>query len=152
MGFINSGRVGQDFTVNTVDPTETVGALFSGSDGVYQYIKGEGTILAGQFLLVDENGDATGLTTTNSGALPQAVGVAVCDLTDEYYGYVWRGCGSFEAIVTNAVAAGTQLTTTASAGVAGTGGDTIQGLRNVDAGVTDTRVTVFAATLMTTNC
>lgn len=152
MGFINSGRAGQDFTVNTVDPTETVGALFSGSDGVYQYVKNEGTTLAGQALLIDENGDATGLTTTNSGSLPQAVGIATCDLTDEYYGYVWRGCGTFEAIVTNGVAAGTQLTTTGSAGVVGTGGDAIQGLRSVDLGVTDTRVTVFAATLMTTNC
>lgn len=151
MSDINSGLVGFDLTVNEALPTQVVGALFSGDNGFYSYQKCEGGLTAGQFALIDELGDATGLTTTNSGSLPQSVGVACADLTDEYYGWFWRGCGSFEAIVTNAVAAGTQLTTTASAGVAGTGGDTIIGLRNVDAGVTSTRVTVFAATIMATN-
>lgn len=150
MGFLNDGVAGKDLTVNEENPSETVGALFTGSDGVYQYVKSEGGCSAGHFLLVDEAGDATKITTTNSGAVAQAVGVAVAALTDEYYGWVWRGCGTFEAIVADGVTAG-NLTTTATDGVAGTGGDTIIGARNVDAGVTDTRVTIFAATLMATN-
>ena len=150
MSDINTGLVGFDFTVNESLPTQKVGATFTADDGIYQYAKCEGGLTAGQFALIDENGDATALTTTNSGSLPQAVGVACATLTDEYYGWFWRGCGVFEAIVTNGAVAG-QLTTTASAGVAGTGGDTIIGARNVDAGVTDTRVTIFAATIMATN-
>ncbi len=150
MGFIKDGAVSIDLTVNEEKPTQTVGDLFIGTDGIYQYVKCEGGATAGDFMLIDENGDATELTTTNSGSLPQAVGVAVASLTDEYHGFVWRGVGTYEAFVANGVTAG-QLTTTATAGVAGTGGDTIIGARNVDTGVTSTRVTIFAATLMATN-
>ena len=150
MGFIKDGAASIDLTVNEEKPTQTVGDLFIGTDGIYQYVKSEGGASAGMFLLVDQVGDATKLTTTNSGSTAQAVGVAVADLTDEYYGYVWRGVGTFEAIVADSVTAG-NLTTTATDGVAGTGGDTIIGARNVDTGVTDTRVTIFAATLMATN-
>ncbi len=150
MGFLNNGIAAFDLTENVAIPTQAVGTLVTGTDGVYQYGRCEGGLLAGQFALVDELGDLTALTTTNSGSLPQAVGVACADLTDEYYGWVWRGCGVFEAIVTNGAAAGA-LTTTATPGVAGTGGDTIIGARNVDAGVTNTRVTIFAATIMATN-
>jgi hypothetical protein len=150
MGFLNDGVAGKDLTVNDENPTETVGALFTGSDGVYSYQKAEGAITAGWACIIDELGDATPATTTLSGALPCAIGIACADLTDEYYGWFWRGCGVFEAIVTNGAAAGA-LTTTASAGILGTGGDAVSGARNVDAGVTATRVTIFASTLMATN-
>jgi len=150
MGFINDGRAGTEITEVSTDARETVGALYTGSDGVYQYAKAEGAITAGWGAIIDENGDATASTTALSGSLSCAIGIACADLADEEYGWFWRGCGVFEAIVTNGAGAGA-LTTTASSGILGTGGDAIFGARNVDAGVTATRVTIFAAGLMTTN-
>jgi hypothetical protein len=150
MGFLNDGVAGKDLTAVSTDASETVGALFTGSDGVYQYAKAEGAITAGWAAIIDENGDATAATTTLSGSLPCAIGIACATLADEEYGWFWRGCGVFEAIVTNGAAAGA-LTTTASDGILGTGGDAVSGARNVDAGVTATRVTIFASTLMATN-
>lgn len=150
MGFINDGRAGTEITEVSTDARETVGALFTGSDGIYQYAKAEGAITAGWAAIIDENGDATAATTTLSGSLPCAIGIACATLADEEYGWFWRGCGTFEAVVANGVTAGA-LTTTASAGILGTGGDSVAGARNVDTGVTDTRVTIFASQLMATN-
>jgi len=150
MGFLNDGVANKDLTVNEENPSETVGAVFTGSDGVYQYQRANGAVTAGAACIIDEVGDATPATTALSGSLPCAIGVACADLTDNYYGWFWRGCGVFEALVTNGAAAGA-LTTTTSAGVLGTGGDSVAGARNVDAGVTDTRVTIFASQLLATN-
>ena len=106
--------------------------------------------MAGGAVLIDELNDAYPLTTTNSGALAQAVGVAMADVVDESYFWAWRGCGLCEALVTNGQAAA-NLTTTATPGELGAGGDVVIGLRNVDQGVTSTRVTVFAAGFLATN-
>lgn len=119
--------------------------------GFFQYARAEGAVTAGRFAYIDNLHDARVLNTTNSAASPKAVGVAVATLADEECGWFWRGCGTAEALVANGVSADTLLTTTATDGEAGTGGDAIIGLVNVDAGVTSTLVGVFAVTLMATN-
>lgn len=149
MGFINDGRAATEFD-SSADARDTLGALFTGSDGIYQYVVAGEAVEAGEWVIVDEAGEINYLNTTDSGALPQAVGIAVSDIALGEYGYVWRGCGVYEAFVTNGATAA-QLTTTATDGVAGAGGDNIIGARNVDTGVTDTRTTIFAATIMATN-
>lgn len=108
-------------------------------------------IAIGRFAIIGPDGQAIAMNTTDSGSLGQDIGVACAALADNEYGWFWRGPGTWEALVTDSVAANTQLTTTASDGIAGTGGDTIQGLRNLELGVTATLVDVFAAVEMTTN-
>jgi len=154
MSFINRPPIGVDLTyADTVLPHSggILGAHYPANDGMYQLVKAAGTIAAGGFCTIDELGNATAATDTTSGATAKGVGIAPVAVTVNQYFFAWRGLGQFEALVTNAVAADTNLTTTAVAGIAGTGGDTIIGLRSIDLGVTATRVTVYAATIMATN-
>ena len=124
--------------------------------GVWEYVQANGAITAGYAALIPDQGDATAdncdavmLTTTNAGSVGQKVGFADCAFADNAYGWLWRGCGDFEAVVTNGVSAETILTTTGTNGLVGTGGVALDGLRNIDAGVTGTRVTVHCPGLLT---
>lgn len=143
-----------DLLSQSVDQKTALGDIHITQDGnIYQYAKAEGAITAGHMVYIDEVGDAYPATTTNVGSTYKNIGFAGCDVTDEYYAWFWRGAvgsGTFEAIVTNGVAANTNLTTTASAGLPGTGGTAVVGLRSIDAGVTSTRVTVQAAGILRT--
>ena len=149
MDYLTRAPIGVNLDQVDLTPQYDLGAYHWGNNGLYQYVRCEGSIGAGRYVFVDENFDLA--IATSSPSIAQAIGVTRVAMTDEQYGWVWRGCGTFEAILANGVSAGVNLTTTGSAGEAGTGGDTIIGLRSVDAGVTDTRVTVFAATIMATN-
>lgn len=130
-----------------------LGALHVGIDGeIWEYAKNEGGASAGHACIIDNNHDATKVTTTLAGSVGQKIGIPNIDMTDEYYGWYWRGNGDFEAILANGFTAGNQLFTSATGGVLGANGGSdcgIDGLRAIDAGVTDTRVTVHAACLMT---
>lgn len=145
--------VGIQFTEVHDEPQFAVGTFVETTEGAFEYAQVDEAlgIAAGRFAIIGPSSQAIAMNTTDSGSLGQKIGIAVATLADNEYGWFFRGLGEFEALVTNGVAANTQLTTTATDGEAGTGGDTIQGLRNVDPGVTSTRVTVFAASLMSTN-
>lgn len=149
--------VGVDTQLVETTPRYPVGEIFrlnhhSYGRGAWVYGQADEAIDAGEFVFVTENdGGLTLMDTTESGATAKIVGAADADIASGSYGWVWVGEGEFEAIVVNAVSAGSNLTTTATAGQAGTGGDVIQGLTNRDAGVTSTRVTVEAARINTVN-
>ena len=151
MGFLISGTVSSNTNEIDTVPTQAVGTVLEGSDGFYEYVKFTATASNGHYVVITGTGDASGITTTNAGSTYQKVGVAQADVTvANTYGWVWRGNGTSLGIVANGVAAG-NLTTTATAGVLGSGGTAVQGARSLAAGVTNTRVAVTAATLMTVN-
>lgn len=127
------------------------GRLTDGSYGFFEYARAEGAVTAGSLAYIDGVNDARALDTTGSGSTPRNVGAAVATLADEECGWFWRGGGRFEVFVANGTTTGAVLTTTATAGEAGAGGDAIIGLTNLDEGVTTTRVTCYAVTLMATN-
>ncbi len=139
--------VAPDFFLQTQEAQFPLGQYTIQPDGTaYEYVKASGAVTAGFFVLIDQAGLAANMTTTNSpNTYQQKAGIAVRDLTDTYYGWVFRGGGTFQAVVANAVSAGSQLTSTGTGGNAGTGGTTIRGARNIDLGVTSTRVTVYLA-------
>lgn len=120
--------------------------------GAWAYGQADEAIDAGEWVFVTEaDGGLTLIDTTESASQPQLIGVADTDIASGSYGWVWVGEGQMEAIVVNAVAAGTLLTTTATGGQAGSGGDAINSVTNEDAGVTSTRVTVRATGIMRSN-
>lgn len=120
--------------------------------GAWVYGQADEAIAAGEFVFVNEvDGGLTLLDTTESASTPQLVGAADVAIASGSYGWVWVGEGTFEAEVDDSVTAGTILTTIATAGEVGTGGDAIAGLTNVDAGVDGTRVTVQATGIMRVN-
>lgn len=133
-------------------PKFTPGTYVQEPDGrVYQYLKNEGGTAAGKWARIDENLDATSITTTNASDVSADVGIACRAMTDEYYGWYFRGCGVFEAIIANSFTAGDQLFTSATGGVPGANGGSdigIDGATAIDAGVTNTRVTIRAAGLL----
>lgn len=117
--------------------------------GAWLYGQADEAIAAGEWVhYVSADGGMTLMDSTESADEPGRVGVADVAIASSSYGWVWHGEGTFEAIVINGVGAATQLTTTATAGQAGTGGDAITGAQNIDEGVTNTRKTVEATQLM----
>ena len=117
--------------------------------GAWLYGKASENIGAGDFVhYASATGFATLMDTTESADEPGRIAAADVAITSGSWGWFWHGEGTFEAVVVDAVTAATQLTTTATAGEAGTGGDTISSLQNVDLGVDQTRVTVEATGLM----
>lgn len=129
-----------------------LGEIHVGPDGRHwEYVQADGAIDAGAACIVSSAGQADEINTTNDGTVGGKVGIADHDFADNQFGFIFRGFGTIEALVANAVGAGTAMTTTANDGIIGTGGLAIQGLSNVDAGVTSTRVTCYAASLMSVN-
>jgi len=146
------GLSGVDLETAASTPQSTLGIPYWGKQGVYIYAQATETISAGNWVFLDEANLLTLGDTTESGTEQVRVCVAAADMTTtNKYGWVWCGAGVFEAIVVNGVAAGSALTTTTTPGQAGTGGDAITGCLTIDAGVTDTRVTVRCAGLSQTN-
>jgi hypothetical protein len=147
--------MGVDLTANYDSAEYTLGALHFGSDGVYQYVQADASGVAlGEFCFLSEAHVADEVDTTNSGATAKAIGCAnQVALAASKFGWVFRGCGTFEGKIATGVAADANLTTTATAGVLGAGGDTVIGLRAIDANASgvDAIVTLQAVTLMATN-
>lgn len=113
---------------------------------IWKYGQAAGAQTAGETAQFNREGgwDATPMTTTTQDSKLWNLGVPHIDMTDNYYGWFFHGCGEFEMVVTDSVTALSALTTTGTAGVVGTGGTLIDGLMNIDAGVTATRVTCVA--------
>lgn len=146
------GLSGFDLDTAVSSPAHELGVPYWGKQGMFKYAQASETITAGSWVFLSETNILTLADTTESGTEQLPVCVATSNMTTtNKYGWVWCGGGVFEAFVTNAVAADSALTTTATGGTAGTGGDAITGCINIDAGVTATRVTVRCATLALTN-
>lgn len=146
------GLAGVDLNKASARPLYDQGVVYSGKSGMYAYAKCTETIADGQWVFIDESNQLTLADTTESGTEQMRVGVAATDCTTSSpYIWVWLGGGVFEAILSNGLAADTALTTTATGGTAGSGGDAISGCINIDAGVTSTRVTVRCTGFASTN-
>jgi hypothetical protein len=122
----------------------------------FMYGRANGALTAGWFCIMstDDNYDFTPMTTTlveTAGTNWKSLGVACCDVTDDYYAWFWIGYGTFECIIEDSFAAGDVVYTTAAAGIAGADNTSFQldGFKTIDAGVTATRVTCFAANRLT---
>ena len=155
MSYITRAPMGVDLTRTSTTAEYELGALHYGNDGLYQYVKADASGVAlGEFCFLSQAHIADEVDTTNSGATAKAIGCAnQVALGVSEYGWVFRGCGTFEGKIATGVSADTNLTTTATAGVLGTGGDTVIGLRAIDANATgsDAIVTLQAVTIMATN-
>lgn len=102
--------------------------------GVYVFARANGAVLQGDLCKIDpETWDADSVTTTESGSTGKMCGIAQAALADNEFGWFWRGCGTTEALVADGVSADTNGTTTANAGVIGSGGDAIATLTVIDA-------------------
>lgn len=106
---------------------------FEHSDGEFVYVQANGAVAQYDIVKIDNDGQASALTTTISGAEPTACGVLQVALADNEYGWAWvKGGGSGKGIKVNALtlcATDVKLYTTATAGkVDDTATDLIQGL------------------------
>ena len=152
---MSTQKFGFDPAVQSSTPKVTVGTVHITEDGdVWEYCKADGAQTAGELAQIskDSTRDATPMTTTTVDSKTWDVGVPDIDMTDNYFGWFWRGNikgGAFEIVLANGVAANSVLTSTGTAGEGGTGGTPIDGLVNVDAGVTSTRVTCWAHGILT---
>lgn len=108
-------------------------------------------------MTTDDTYDFTSTTTTRCGTPGthwKFLGVPDIDMTDNYYGWYWIGWGTFECIIENAYsssAAADTVYTTGNAGIPGTNSSShiIDGFKTVEAGVTATRITCWAARRLT---
>lgn len=126
--------------------------------GDWIFAQASGALTAYAVCKIDETGQATELDTTGSGSEPTMVGVPQVDLADNEYGWFFRGNGGgdgkgIKMLIQTGVSAGAVLTTTATAGEAGAGGDAIQNVTNVDANSSGSTVAteIFCMGLMSTN-
>jgi len=120
------------------------------------YGRANGALTAGYWcdMTTDGTYDFTHTTTTRCGTPGtnwKLLGIPHIAYTDNYYGWFFTGFGTFEAVIENNYAAGDVLYTTANAGLPGTDSSSFQidGVKTIDAGVTATRVTIWAAGILT---
>ena len=112
----------------------TLGQRMQDADGnEFVYVQADGTITAGDVVIISEAFQADALDTTNSaGAINNAVGVAKGTLTDDQYGWVQIYGVAPVINATTGATANTKLNSTSTAGRVnddGTGGtETIHGL------------------------
>lgn len=136
-------------------PEFGVGDVVTCDSGVYVYGSANGAIDEGALCKYTEGSfDFDEVTTAESGTTNTQCGICVTSggLADNYYGWFWRGRGYEEALFGGSINANTQLTTTATAGVVGTGGDNVDGLFTVDQSASGGGLyTVRAAGLLQTN-
>lgn len=128
-------------------PLFTVGREHRDEQGrLWRYCKANGNLVAGDLHQVAKDGtmDATPMTTTTVDSKVWDVVVPNINVTDNYYFWGFAGEGQFEIVLANGTTALSVLTSTGTAGEGGAGGTPIDGLINIDAGVTDTRVTCMA--------
>ena len=145
--------VGVDILSQSSTPLFPLGQEYIDEQGRrFIYGQADGAQTAGRWAIqsVDGKFDMTPMTTAlvgTPGSNWKHGAVACLDMTDNYYGWFWIGFGTFEAIIENSFAAADVIYTTANAGIPGTNSSShiIDGVKSVDAGVTATRVTVFAA-------
>lgn len=132
-----SGVHGMNTAKATTD--QRFGLLDEGQNkkGVWVYGQAQGALDQYEAVKVDNDGQLIPLTSTVSGTEPTAVGFPQVAAADDEYVWVWVGEGGGDGegiygLVDDSITAGAAMTTTATAGVIGAGGDTISGLTTVD--------------------
>lgn len=130
MVYAIDGKAGIDFTKTGSTAEHTVGIPVPTNDGLYVYFKHSlAAVTAGTALKYNEDGTSLAINTTVSGTEPTSlivpqVNVAAGTTTPQYaWGFV--GFGNFNASVATTISAGAALTTTATDGVLGAGGDAV---------------------------
>jgi hypothetical protein len=121
---------GIDLTKTGSTPLYSLGLSVPTEDGTYQYVKHAlAAAVAGDAFKIQEDYTTVALTTTESGDEPTNVGVFQVGIdagtVTAQYGWLFTGFGNFQAKIANGVTAGAALTTTANAGILGTGGDVV---------------------------
>lgn len=130
MVYAIDGKAGIDFTKTGSTAEHTVGTTVRTNDGEYTYVKHAlAAATAGSAYKIQEDYQLLALDTTVSGSEPTDVGVPQVNIaagtTTPQYAWVFTGYGNFRASVATTISAGAALTTTASAGVLGAGGDAV---------------------------
>ena len=163
MAYAADGILGLDLTAtpadadasgNTVPPPYNLGAIVRTNNGFYQHVHASGAIGQYDFVKINDDFEASSLTTTISGTEPTAVGCAQVAAADDDYLWVFIGCGTFEGNALNAVADGAKVATTGTAGQVDdvtSGHDLIQGLVATEAVTGGSSGTFWAAGFMKTN-
>lgn len=112
-------------------PEYGVGEHVNADSGVYVYMQANGAIVEGYLCkFVEGTYDADTCTTAESGSVhtPLAANVTAGGLADNFWGWFWRGGKGQDYVYVQDIATDTQVTTTATAGQGGSGGDNIFGL------------------------
>lgn len=135
------GAVRIDFTqVDTSPAYSTDGSIVDTNKGPAVYaLVGAGGVIAGSYVALTQSVStelmtATIETTTSSGATPRKGAIAVAAASANQYG--WFLTGPFDRVpvnVANSVSSGAALTTTATGGQLGAGGDTVVGAYVIEA-------------------
>lgn len=136
-------------------PTQTVGSIRASNIGYVVYGCCTATVNAGflvMFTLDATYGawSATQATTGTILAASQNIGTPFSTLTVGQFGWFWLGGGIWNLQIANSVSATSQLTTTATTGVSGTGG-TKFGAVNIDASTSAAATRVNAPDIMAVN-
>jgi hypothetical protein len=142
-----------DPKIQSIVPLAPIGQVHIDEFGRrFLYGRADGALTAGRMhhMATDASYDFTPNTTTLTGTPGthwKLLGVPDIDMTDNYYGWFWIGYGTFECVIENNFAAADVIYTTASAGLPGTNSSShiLDGFKTIDAGVTSTRVTCWAA-------
>jgi hypothetical protein len=125
-------QVGYDFTATSTTDTYGHGFVVHTNEGPVVWAKAGGTITEGQVAkleFISSIWAAVALDTTESASEQTFVGIASKAVTSGSYGWFFRGpFDNVQVLVATTINADVTLTTTATAGTAGSGGDTILGL------------------------
>lgn len=136
-----NGAVRIDFTQVDSAPAFAVDGTFvetSKGPAIYALV-GAGGVIAGSYVALTQNVTtevvtATEETTTSSGATPRKGAIAVSAASAGQY--TWFLTGPFDRVpvdVANSISSGANVTTTATAGQLGAGGDAVVGLYVIEA-------------------
>ena len=154
---MGQSKIAVDIDTQSSVPLFEVGELYKDEYGrEFVYGRANGALTAGHMcdMATDGTYDFTATTTARCGTPGtnwKLLGVPNIDMTDNYYGWFWVGFGTFECVIENSFAAADVIYTTANAGIPGTDSSSHQldGFKTIDAGVTATRVTCWAAGRLT---
>ena len=130
MVFVIDGTAGVDLSKTDSVARHKVGTVVKTDDGEYTYVKHAlAAATVGLSYKIDYDFQTVALDSTESGTEPTNVGtfqIAVAaGTTTAQYAFAFTGFGNFEASCATGLSAGAALTTTASAGVLGAGGDAV---------------------------
>ena len=130
MAYVIDGTAGIDLTKTSSTALHAVGVVVKTNDGEYTYVKHAlAAATAGLAYKIDYDYQTVALDSTESGSEPTDVGafqIAVAaGTTTAQYAWIFTGFGNFEVSVATSISAGAALTTTATAGVFGAGGDAV---------------------------
>lgn len=149
---MSAQTLGVALTEQSSTPLFPLGQVYTDEYG-RRYIYGiaNGAVTAGYWcdMATDGTYDMTHTTTARCGTEGtnwKQLSVACTSFTDNYYGWFWIGPGFFEAVIENNFAAADTIFSTANAGLPGTDSSSVilDTVKNIDTGVTATRVTVYA--------